>query len=210
MSITVTQSNALRNLERSMRDFTKRHERALNRAVQTATTRSRGTWQSRLSGRPHVPSRPGRPTTGGNFARMISWQRERQGKHQYVAFQKEALEARAPYWLIQEIGTGQSATILDTQTGVSVRSQRGRRISPTLVFADAKGAYASPSASRRSDQIRSVSDVKNAPLQPDLEGIVIKREIEGKHYIREGGQQANAQYRDTLMTLARDTFRKRQ
>lgn len=210
MSITVTQSNALRNLERNLRNFTKRHERAMNRAVQTATTRSRAQFQSRLSGRPHVPARPGRPTTGGNFGRMIKWQRERLGKHEYVAFQEEDLAARAPYWLIQEIGTGQSAMITDIQTPVSVRSQRGRRISPSLTFADAQGNYAPPQPGRQDQQIRSLSDVKMAPFRADLDAIVIKREIEGKHFIRDGGHQANDQYRSTLLSLARDTFRKSQ
>lgn len=202
----LTDNGRLRRLIRDVGRFRAGNERALNRATQEATIRSRATFQSRLSNRPHAPRREGRPTTGGNFAKIIRWDRERRADGTYVAFQLGELEARAPYWLIQEIGTGESATILDLGVGRSVKSQRGRLISPTLTWADAQGNFDVARNGVRNQQLMSLRDVKNVPLRPDFEQLRIKQEIEGKHYIREGGRHANAQYRASLLELARRMF----
>lgn len=177
----------------------------MNRAEQEATTASRAQFHRSLSGRPHVPTREGRPTTGGGFGRIIRWKREERSEGDFVAFQLAELQGRAPYWLIQEIGTGQTATILDTGEGRSVKSQRGRLISPNLVWADAQGNYDVPRGAQN-QQLMSLQDVKNLPLRMDLTEIRIKKEIPGKHYIRTGGVQANEQYRTSLLDLARRTF----
>lgn len=206
-------------LQRDIRKFKRGEERALRRAAQVATTTSRSRFRSQLSGRPHAPARPGRQTTGGNFARMIRWQIEpykRGGvEGTVVAFQVEELQGRAPYWLIQEIGTGESARILDTGETKTVRSQRGRMLSRYLVWADVAGTYDVDLGERQGSrgsgarqQLMSYKDVKNAPLKVDLEPRRIGKEIEGKNYIRTGGRQANQQYQDTLLGLARQVFDK--
>lgn len=207
MRVWLSDSGRLKELHRGAQEMRKGNQRALNRAAQQATTRSRAVFQGSLSGRPHVPKREGRPTTGGGFTRIIRWQKEQRQSGTFVAFQIEELEGRAPYWLIQEIGTGKAATILDTGEGVSVQSQRGRLISPSLVWADAVGNYDVPRLGSRNEQLMSLKDVKNLPLRMDLEDIRIKREIAGKHYIQRGGREANEQYRTTLIELAKRVFR---
>lgn len=216
LRVEIIESGRLKELRDNVRQFEKGHERALNRAVQTATTRSRAQFRSRLSGRAHVPARPDRPTTDGQFAQLIRWDRQagRPGAMRgaasagdtFVAFQLEELEGRAPYWLIQEIGTGETATILDRGENRSVKAQRGRLISPNLVWADVAGNYDVPRAPM-GQQLRTLKDVKGLPMRMDLEEIRIKREIEGKHYIRAGGMQANREYRTTLLGLAESLFR---
>lgn len=205
MRVWLSDNGRLKRLSRGVREFKRGQSRALNRARQVATTQSRATFQSSLSGRPHVPKREGRPTTGGRFGKMLLWEKEEQDGETFVAFQVSELEGQAPYWLIQEIGTGESAMILDRRQTVSVKSQRGRLISPTLTWADAQGNY-DVSQGRRDQQLRSLQDVKNAPLRIDMDELRIKKEIEGKHYIREGGMQANTQYQASLLELARRTF----
>lgn len=217
MNIIVSDSGRLKELRRAAREFEKSHDRAINRAVQTATTRSRAQFRSSLSGRAHAPARPDRPTTDGHFAQLIRWGRQdgRAGSMRaassagdtYVAFQLEELEGRAPYWLIQEIGTGETATILDRGERRSVRAQRGRKIPRTMVWADAAGNYEAPRGDLGNQQLMSYKDVVGAPLKMDLEPTRIRKEIEGKHYIQAGGRQANEEYRATLLGLANRLFR---
>lgn len=216
MRVQVVESSRLKDLRSNVRKFEQGHERALNRAVQTATTRSRAQFRKMLSGRAHAPARPDRPTTDGHFAQLIRWDRQvgRAGAMRgaasagdtFVAFQLEELEGRAPYWLIQEIGTGETATILDRGETRSVKAQRGRLISPNLVWADVAGNYDVPRAPM-GQQLRTLQDVKGLPMRMDLEEIRIKKEIDGKHYIRAGGMQANAEYRASLLGLAERLFR---
>lgn len=182
------------------------NKRALQQAARIATEASQSRFQRKLSGRPTVDPRPGRRTTQGTFGSYLVWQPEKIGKHHYARFQHEDLEAAAPYWLIQEIGTGNSARILDQGRTVSIKSQRGREISPTLSFADATGSYQRPSASRfREDQITTLKQAKNVPIEPRRRTI-IQKEIEPKGFVRKGGHVGLSQYRKDLRQLMKQAF----
>lgn len=212
MRVSLLDRGALRDLLEGAEAFRREVPRLTDRAARQATAISRSTFQSKLSGRPHVPSRPGRPTTGGSFPNLLQWRPVQTRQGTYVAFNIAQLEGRAPYWLIQEIGTGNSATILDTGERRSVKSQTGRMISRTLTWADASATYDVPLSERARtvpQQLMSVKDVKNAPLAIDLEPQRIRKEIEGKHYIRDGGMHANREYQLSLESLARRTFSNR-
>lgn len=209
MQVELIDRGTLRDLKKRADEFAVEAEKHLKRAAQRATSASRSRFQTGRVGRHPVPSRVRRRSTMGAFARHIRWdvRKDDAEGHSYVAFQKEELQGVAPYWLIQEIGTGNSATVLDTGERKSVKSQIGRRIAPTLVWADVDQNYQVPSGTR-TEQLMSYKDVKNVPLMMDLEPQFIKREIQPKGYIREGGFRANAEYQANLLDLARRTFAK--
>lgn len=193
-------------VERRLKILTEGNERALQVAARAATEASQARFQRKMSGRPTVDPRRGRPTTQGTFGSYLVWVPEKIGKNHYARFQHEDLEAAAPYWLIQEIGTGNTARILDQGRGVAVKSQRGREISPSLTFADATGSYQRPSASRsREDQVVTLQQAKNVPIMPRRR-IFIQKEIEPKGFIRKGGQVGLSQYRKDLRRLMKQAF----
>lgn len=215
MRVVLEDNGSLRDMLASAKEFREEAVRLHDRAAQQATTASRRTFTSRLSGRPSSTNKD-RASTNGAFGSLIRWERqESRGKGTFVAFQVDELAGRAPYWLIQEIGTGESATILDTGETRSVKSQAGRLISRYLVWADAAATYEVPLGDQvranlniGKQQLYSVRDVKNAPFAPDLEPQRIRNEIEGKHYIQSGGRQANRELRTSLISLAQRTLSK--
>lgn len=176
-------------------------------AATLATSTSRAVFTSRLSGRPIAPARPGRPTTSGQFAQFINWDFDPQNDK--VNLDLGYLESAAPYWAIQEIGTGHSATIAASVTGkgqVSVPSQRGRRISANLVWAANPGAQAVPATrGARNDQLFIRSQV--LANQVKMRRMRINREIKAKHYLRDGAKTAFNQYRKDLTKAIRQTYK---
>lgn len=110
----------------------------------------------------------------------------------------------APYWLIQEIGTGMSAKVAAGGLGglrggqgrsgpraagnVRVRSQVGRRIPSGLVW-----------SGNRVGQDQIVPGPAEAP-------IVIRREIRGKHYLRTGGRAGFRLYEREMDDAFRRAF----
>jgi hypothetical protein len=226
MRVELTKSQSLTRLMRSIDKFNRSNEALLTRAAAMATGVSQDQFRKKLSKRPTVPERTGRPTTKGGFSKLIRWQKD-QG---FVQFQQATLEEAAPYWLIQEIGTGEEAVIRSGSPGerssllgapdmsglaVSVKSQKGREISPSLTWAEVTGSGAQQQfeydvnlPDKRNQQLMSYRDVMNAPLKQDLEPMRIGQEIEGKHFIQRGGSIANQEYRASLLSLARETLRK--
>lgn len=224
----------LRNLQRQANEFRRENQRVLKQSADLSTGVSRDTFRRKLSGRPTIDSRQGRPSTMGNFHRLIHWMHEHYDGIDFVQFQLGRLEQEAPYWLIQEIGTGQSGRILDdTLSGVSykgsersamqqtkggseggsgvvsVQSQRGRVISRYLTWAGASGNYdVNQREKRGTQQLRYYKDVRNAPLKMDLDPQRITKEIEGKHYLRDGGRAGLSHMRGNLLSMARNTFQK--
>ena len=89
---------------------------------------------------------------------------------------------------------------------LALRSQRGRRILSSLVFADAPGGAYTPPGARRSQQLFYRSQVTGAPRR--RRPIVIKREIQGQHFIQKGAQAGFRQYRQSVTAAARQAFRK--
>lgn len=182
--------------------------RQAGRAAATqATAVSRQTFTSRLSGRPIAPARRNRPTTQGQFAQFINWDFDRATDK--VNFDLGYLESAAPYWAIQEIGTGRSANILQSTNGpgaVTVRSQRGRRISSALVWAGGPGLQAATQArGARNDQLFLRSQVLANSVRSRR--IRINKEIKAKHYLRDGAKTAFGLYRKDLTKAFRQTYK---
>jgi len=173
-------------------------------AAATATAVSRQRFVSRLSGRPPAPTRPGRLSTSGAFASEISWIRTATGGG--IEFEL----ARLPFYaLIQEIGTGQSAAILNPRGSITVRSQVGRTISANLYWASGPGA--APSRAQRgvhSEQLYYASELNaQAVAAARRRRKRIRREIKGKHFIGDGGAAGYVELRTRLTDEARRIFR---
>ena len=181
-------------MARRTQSFERQARRAAHHAATRATDASRARFLGRLSGRPTTKPRPGRPTTRGAFADHVAW-RPIDGGHR-VGVDVVELQRVAPYWLIQEIGTGMSAKVAHGGLGrlrggqgrsgprepgnVKIKSQVGRRIPSGLVWSGSRVGQ---------DQI--VPGPQTAP-------IVIRSEIPGKHYLRTGGNRGFALYEREL------------
>jgi hypothetical protein len=191
--------------------FAQRVEKYEQGAADAATQMSREMSRRFTSNRPLAPARPGRPTTSGMFANFIQWQRTASGM---IEFDLATLETAAPYWLILEIGTGESAQILSPSGTASVRSQRGRHIPWSLYWGDAPGSGPTGRMSGKkrlasgvgAQQLYLVSSLPKGAQRPGSPGI-IRREIKGKHYIQDGGRTGFALMRDQILADARRTFR---
>ena len=177
-------------------------------AALLATKTSRAAFTGGHIFRPDAPARPGRPTTNGQFASFINWQPS--GKNQgYIDFDTPGLESRAKYWLIQEIGTNHSATILNPLGHVSVRSQIGRTIPYNLYWAAGVGQDAkNASVGASGDQLFLASDVNAASLaNVKSRRKRIRREIKGRHYLQAGGVEGFRYLGETLSSDARKIFK---
>lgn len=180
-------------------------------AAKAATRESRTIYARWHSGRPLAPPRNGRPTTGGQFGNLLLWERNGKG---LIEFDLAALRSRAPYALIQEIGTGQSASILNGPKAgaLSVPSQKGRRISPHLMWADAAGNVTRPmTAKNRTAAIQAgaigMQQLFERPPGQFGRAGRIRREIKGKHFIRDGGAVGYELLRERLLSDFRTTFK---
>jgi len=172
-------------------------------AARVATNTSRSVFQSRLSGRPMAPSRPGRLSTGGAFASDILWQRGTVGSIEFDL-------ARLPFYaLIQEIGTGQSAAILNPPGTITIPSQVGREISANLIWGSGPGGVASRAQTGRRDQQLYYASDLNAKSVAALRRRKkrIRREIKGKHFIGDGGNAGFLELRTRLTDEAKRIFR---
>lgn len=191
--------------------FAQRVEKYEQGAADAATQMSRDMSRRFSSNRPLAPARPGRPTTGGTFANFLQWQR---GANGMIEFDLATLESAAPYWLILEIGTGQSAQILNPSGTASVQSQRGRHIPWGLYWGDGPGAGPTRRMSGKkrlasgvgAQQLYVVSSLPKGAQRPGSAGI-IRREIKGKHYIQDGGRTGFTLLRDQIVADAQRTFR---
>jgi len=194
---------------------TKNAASAATKAAAVATSATQAAWTSQLSNRPtDRRSDPGRPTTQGKGVSLLTWS-ARDGA---VRFNWQVASNVMPYLIIQEVGTGRAASIQDpaagtsgfnvpTKTGVvqryAIPSQRGRFISPRLLWSDRMGG---------SPMRRANGPNQNAQLYPasmlDPTEVAnfrssrkrIRREIRGKHAIREGGIQGFRTY-DGLIAI---------
>lgn len=192
--------------------FTKRVPAHEETAAKAATAESRVVYTRWLGKRPLAPPRRGRPTTQGGFPEMVNWNRNGTGG---VTFDSGYLHTAAPYYLIQEIGTGESARILNPPGQVSVRSQRGRTIAMSLYWGDAEGSvpYRPQNGKQRKSgnigfqQLYLASSLPDGAAKPTNRTGTIRREIKGKHYIRDGGREGFAVLRNELINDARSTFR---
>lgn len=163
-----------------------------------------------------APPRAGRRSTGGQFTSHLNWVVTGDD----VAFDQASADAQVPYWIIQEIGTGKSATLKQggrknprgrPRAGATyvktVRSQRGRLIPSSLVFATSAGGQYSPPGAGGGQQLYLRSMIKGAPVR--RRAMVITREIEGQHFVQKGGQAGFRQYKPTVLAAARRAFQGR-
>lgn len=158
--------------------------------------------------RPPAPPRPGRPTTEGHFTSFIHWMPSSKNKG-FVEFDIPALETKAPYWLIQEIGTNHSATILNSGVQVSVKSQLGRTISANLFWASGPGGQAVKAVTGGfGEQLYLAADLDaNSIAGVKRRKKRIRREIPGRHYLKAGGVEGFRYLGETLSADAKKIFR---
>lgn len=205
----------IKDMDRSIASFQRRAQAATQRAARQATEASRRRFRSKLSGREVTPSRSGRRSTGGAFAQSIDWAPSFTPGQMRVDLQTTKLAKAAPYWLIQDVGTGKSATLKSHgRTGavsarsVSIKTQVGRRLPAGLVWTAMTGGG-------RRDQIvpRSTAGIGfEADAQgnyPRYKRIKILEEIKGKRYIQAGSDAGYAQLRGDLDKIFKSEFSKR-
>lgn len=201
------------------RGFAARAEKYGDEAAERATDMSRRMSRRFSSNRPLAPSRPGRPSTEGTFANYLIWQANAGGR---IELDIATLKAAAPYWLIIEIGTGESARILNGGGGETVKSQKGRRISQSLFWADSASAppLRPMTKGKRMEQIQAhfpmgmnqqlypIEDISNAAYIPRAKGRTgrIRKEIKGKHFIQDGGATGFQFLRDETISDFKRTF----
>jgi len=188
---------------------------ARSSAAKVATDVTRATWNSRGGKRPVAPARPGRSSTGGRMADHLSW-RAQGGPDGQVVFDLAKADADAPQWIIQEIGTGARATVRRggaanpvgrPASGASyvrtVQPQRGRRVAATLAFSSGpRGSYTPPGAAR-GQQLFLAVQLKNGSRS---RGFRITREIQGRHFVRDGGEAGFLRYEQEVLKAARSAF----
>ena len=173
------------------------------------------------------PLAPPRSNRYHGLRDAIEWQPNSFG----VGVDMAKLDADFPPWLVQEIGTGERAIQYEAtpqgaknpvgrpQKGATyvktVRSQVGRPISGNLVWATAGGQYTPPIGARTvNQQLFLRSKVKGAPVRYNTQTkryearIIITREIEGQHFLREGGRAGFREYRTSVLSAARTQLKK--
>lgn len=185
-------------------------------AAKEATSESRVIYSRWASGRPLAPARKGRATTSGQFADLLTWSRTGAG---VIEFDLAGLQALTPtssgaysYALIQEIGTGQTASIIGDKS-FSVPFQTGRRISPNLFWSSSESGGASRPMTMRNRQALQRSGgmgMEQLFLRPAgqfARAGRIRREIKGKHFIRDGGMAGYEMLRQRLAEDFKSSFR---
>lgn len=191
------------NIQSSAAQFIQVAQLRATEAAKVATDTSRTVFSSHLSGRPLAPPRPGRKTTGGGFANDLEWLPTTKGN---IEFDVLGIEGQAPYYLIQEIGTGKSAVILNPPGSIAIRSQRGRLINLGLQWADGTGQAPSRPGHGGLQQIYATADLNMSKSHGRLRRIRIRREIKGKHFIRDGGIEGFSYLDSTLRADAQRIF----
>lgn len=223
LSVSVTDRGALGGVNGSLRQRLVTFDKAVRDArAQSAATATQVSRSNVRRIRPLAPPRQGRYH---GLKEAIRW--APMGKLDNVGLALKELDAKFPPWLVQEIGTGERA--IQRISGVAnpqgrpaagasyvktVRSQRGRRISPAFVFATRGGQY-SPPGSATGQQLYLRSQVQGAPVRYDpaarrsAPAIVIDREIRGQHFIQKGGEAGFREYRQSVLAAARSHLKKR-
>lgn len=197
-------------LNRRIQKFVDAEKRALNMAARAATTSTRANVRYR---RDVIAPRPGRSSTGGRMKQALQW-RVKDGQ---VAFDMAKADREAPHWIIQNVGTGNTATLRTAnkpnptgrpKKGAAyqrrIPSQVGRPIAPGLVFATG-GKYSQP-GSRRDEQLHLISRVSGAPPVPVR--MRIKKEIAPQRFVNRGGEHGFHEYEQSVLAAARQSFRK--
>lgn len=168
-------------------------------AAAKATAVARASFKRR---RDLAPVRPGRSGQG----KMTSFiQFSRLANESGVALKIKDLDKAAPHWIIQEVGTGNTANIMRAANGgptttrvATIPSQKGRIISAGLVWA-AQGRYVAPSPGGGTDQLVP----RIGPAHRTKTPLRIKREIEGQGFVKKGSTEGFREYRTSVLAAAR-------
>ena len=154
--------------------------------------------------RPGAPPRLGRAGT----LRNLRWKTMTGG----VEFDMAQADRAAPWWIVQEIGTGKRATIGAGKTtfGRSVRSQKGRLIPNSLAWSTAPGGtYSAPRSHERgapsNEQLQLAINLRGVP---NLAGrrLFIRNEIPAQHFVKQGADKGFGGYRRSVLSAARAAF----
>lgn len=167
-------------------------------AAEVATQTSRATFADWLVGRPLVPERRGRKTTGGDFEMLIAWEADQFGM---IRFDQQAMDERAWYWIIQEIGTGKSAHILSPGGGeIAIPSQKGRALPRGFYWGNEAGHPADGPGLHNlyPYEVGAAYGGYANTLDDNGNPVRMKREIRGKHFVRDGGKAGFTQLRQEL------------
>lgn len=212
LTAKMTNSGILgRQMSARLKSFVDQDQRARVAAAKLATQVTRNSFHYK---RPAVaPGRAGRSSTGGRMRDALRWTATPGAP---VEFDLAEADGRAPHWIIQEIGTGERATM--HQAGQknpqgrptkgatyvrTVKSQVGRRISSSLAFGTGVGGAYSPPGAARGQQLFLRSQLRGAPRRG---GLTISKEIEGQHFVQRGGQEGFREYRYSVIAAARRAF----
>lgn len=176
-------------------------------ASKIATDTSRSVFRYNL-GQPHrplAPVRPGRPTTMGAFPTLLRWVTDH--RNNAIKFDTPAIRRAAPYYLILEIGTGQTAAILNPPGAITIPKQYGRLIKNIgLYWAGGPGGQPSPpSRVGGLEQLYLQTDLKMGKFQRTRR-MRIRKEIKGRHYLRDGGIEGFRTLSTGLQADARRIF----
>lgn len=177
-----------------------------------------------------VPARKGRNEP--HISSVLRWRPVRGAQGSGVGLNLAELNSKAKHWIIQEIGTGQSAVIrvggrsnpvgrpsADATYVRTVKAQSGRRIRSTLVWATGPGGNFVAAGAGENQQLflrkmvkfpegargAAYSSAFPGRSQP---GIIIRREIEPRHFVQRGGAAGFRVYRTSVLAAARRTLRK--
>ena len=166
-----------------------------------------------------APWRPGRQSTGGRMRSHLRWRPS--STDTTVVFDVAYADRAAPHWIINEIGTGQRATIKRGghtnprgRPGAgatyvrTVRSQRGRVISRGLAWGTAPGGRYVPPGLGSGQQLYPRSTLSGAPMGRRRRQMIIQREIQGKHFVRDGARAGFEEYRRSVRAAAQSAFRR--
>lgn len=222
----VKSGNSLIEARKAAKRFREGLPRAMNLSSIAAESAAKVRFASRLSDRIRAETSEsrGRAQAAGGLASHIRYQ---VNKNITVSLDRKKLDRATrvrkghPYWMIQEIGTGQSAAYktVDAQGEVkshsfAIKSQVGRRLPRGLQWHEGGGVYVPPLASVRTHQIE-VFDPSNTTLTEQQRfmrtrhQIQIRREIQGKHYIKRGTSRGAQVLRDELNQLLGKTLKSR-
>jgi hypothetical protein len=189
-------------------DLKKFHDTQMRGAADTATETARR--QFGVNKRKSVPARRTRQTTNGNLREFIKFDYKpgRRGNISRVKLNTGLLNSVASdYWLVQEIGTGNSAqqgtVSVDgkvTRKTITIPSQVGRRLPSRLQFTSG-GRFYAPTASRASDNISPYdgSEIQGARTQ-FASSIRIGREIGHRGFVQAGTRAGRKEYRARMRT----------
>lgn len=200
-------------LNRRLKKFEDEHRAISLRAAATAQKTSRAKF--RYIRPSDAAPRAGRMKSSGKMKTRLRWK----GTPGLVAFDSAGMDRQTPHWIIHEIGTGERATMKrggvknprgrarkGSQYVRTVKSQRGRLISRGLAFGTGPSGQYSPPGSARGQGLYRMNDLTGWSPSKKRRALVIKREIEGQHFVQDGAKAGFREYRSSMRAAARRAF----